>query len=314
MNAVPRLVVGVDGGGSKTVAWLAETRVGNACEVLGRGRGGSTNGRSVGMETAAQNLSSAIEAAFDDAELRPCRVAAACLAMAGADRDVEKEFFQSWADRTEVADRVVITNDALPVIYAAHEDAVGIALISGTGSLAIGRQADGTVGRCGGWGGLFGDEGSGYAIAIAALRAAARAEDGRGPETRLRDALVERLGVSKLMDAVPHLYNPSTSRGEIASLAPLVFKVASCGDEVAALIIRHAAETLAELVMALTRRMSFDATSLPLALAGSVLLNQETLVDQVLTRLKEASIDCHPIKLVHDPVEGAVAIARESLI
>ena len=91
-----------------------------------------------------------------------------------------------------MARSVRIVHDAVPILAAGSPEGWGVALISGTGSLAFGRDRQGRSCRAGGWGFLFGDEGSGYAIALAGLRAAAQAADGRAPATRLLEGFLER--------------------------------------------------------------------------------------------------------------------------
>ncbi len=113
------LVIGVDGGGSHTRAWIAHRDAQNEDGVIGRGSGGGSNPRIAGSTVATQNIEFAIQAAFDDARTPRRPVAAACIALAGADRKAEQVQIQQWAERSELADRVLITNDALPILYAA---------------------------------------------------------------------------------------------------------------------------------------------------------------------------------------------------
>ena len=202
MNRVGDLFLGVDGGGSKTSAWLAIGDPDGLPDVIGRGCSGASNCRSIGIDQATNSLRQAIDSAFQDAGRETTTVAAACLALAGADRSSDQRQIRLWAGRT-LADRLIVTNDGIPVLYAASPDGVGIALISGTGSFAVGRNAAGTVMRCGGWGSLIGDEGSGYQIALAGLQAAVRAADGRGMETKLLPALLEHFHIGDSHDLIP---------------------------------------------------------------------------------------------------------------
>ena len=173
-----QLLLGVDGGGSKTVAWLATGDPGESPRTLGRGAAGPSNPLAVGFDTALANLDTAIDAAFRDAQSARCRVAAATLGLAGSDRGTVREKVEQWAcgefreasgeyrgasDR-QLAERVVIVHDAALVLAAAVGNSSGIALISGTGSLVFGRDTAGRTARAGGWGWLLGDEGSGFAL------------------------------------------------------------------------------------------------------------------------------------------------------
>ncbi|MDG2220452.1 MAG: BadF/BadG/BcrA/BcrD ATPase family protein [Rubripirellula sp.] len=313
MDSETKLILGVDGGGSKTIACLAESDLSGPPRILGVGHGGPSNCRSVGTQQAINQLRLAIEAAFVDAKRQPTEVASACLALAGADRKIEKEQFQQWAKQANLAEAVVVNNDALPVVYAAFPDGVGIGLIAGTGSLAIGRNQDGSSSRCGGWGGLFGDEGSGYSIAVAALRAAAWDEDGRGPSTALRQIWLERLNVKTLNEAIPKLYDPGTDRAEIAAFAPQVFKAADAGDSVASEIIEEAASQLAKLVTTLQQQLQPGTSPLRLALSGGILNNQTSFTNRILEILRQPNHQLIETVIVRDPVQGAINIAADQI-
>lgn len=305
------LILGIDGGGTKTVAWLASRDHKNQLCVIGRGKAGPSNCRSVGTRKATENLDRAIELAFRDADRSRKPVAAACLALAGADRPAEQQPIQSWAAQRTLAQRITITNDAMPVLYAATSKGVGVALISGTGSIAVARNAGGQTARCGGWGGLLGDEGSGYSIALAGLRATARAADGRGPETSLSQRILEHFQVGDASDLIPIVYASETTRATIAQLAPIIFQAADSGDAVAGTIVTQAASELAEMVITLSRRLELRDVPFSLAISGSVLLHQPGLVNQLQLALAAASVRETAITTVTDAVFGALTMAAK---
>ena len=130
MNASDGLILGIDGGGTKTVAWLArcdftnKSDVTNTMEIIGRGRSGSSNVRGVGFETALDHLNQAVERAFADAELSRVTVESACLALAGAGREVEQQRIRSWADQCQLTSQLTVVDDALPVLYAASSEGI----------------------------------------------------------------------------------------------------------------------------------------------------------------------------------------------
>ena len=130
-----RMLLGVDGGGTSTEAWLAE--VGG--EVLGRGVSGPSNAKAVGMEAARQALDAALDAAFDDAGLEPAPVDAACLGLAGFDRPDDRTILTGWADEARLARRLVLVNDGDLVVAAGTPEGWGVGVIAGTGSIAVGR-------------------------------------------------------------------------------------------------------------------------------------------------------------------------------
>ena len=300
------LVLGVDAGGTKTVALLEEVSVKSPALHRGQGQGGPGNLRSVGLSAATREISAAIHTAFADANIHMTAVECMCLSVAGAGRIQEQQQLQAWAQPQNLPKRVLGTTDAEPIPAAASPAGVGIALISGTGSLAWGRNSSGQVQRAGGWGYLFGDEGSGYSIAISALRAVAMAADGRAPPSRLQEAFLTRLKVAKPSELIDRIYGTALPRNEIAACAELVFDAAK-HDLVARRILQAAAIDLAVMVTTLAQRLNFAAGQFPLAVAGGVLIHQPSFRADVLARI---GIPFSSDVLVPCPAVGAVMIAR----
>jgi N-acetylmuramic acid 6-phosphate etherase len=303
----PSLLLGIDGGGSHTVALLADA----AGNILGRGEAGPSNLRAVGADMALRALDDAIDRAFVAAGLTRQTVGAACLGLAGADRAGEQALLRTWAERGKLCDRLELTNDGALVLGAGTPEGWGLAVIAGTGSLALGRSADGRTARAGGWGYLMGDEGSGYRITLAALEAVARAADGRGPATRLTDAMFARLHVREMQAMVPVIYGGAWDRAALAGLAPLVFVTADAGDAVAMRIVEEAAGELAKTATAVVRQLGMPP-EVPLALAGGCLLASASYLERVLRMLAALGVSPQPATPVAEPARGAVRLAAAS--
>lgn len=309
------LLLGIDGGGSKTNAWLAAGDSAGSSRIIGCGAAGPSNCVAVGFETALVNLDAAIDAAFLAAGRSRTCVAAAVLGLAGADRDTVRPKIEHWAAEPQLAARVRIVPDATLVLAAAVGDAAGIALISGTGSLSLGRDMAGRTARAGGWGWLLGDEGSGFALAQAALRAVAAEVDGQGPTTALTAALSSALHVSHPRELVAAIHGTDThsdvtARAKIAALSPVVVQAAEEGDAVAGNLIERAAADLASLVDAVARQLALSANPFPLALAGGLLLGSQRLRSELARQLATLELTADPMTLVAEPVQGAVRLAQ----
>lgn len=306
------LVLGVDGGGTKTVAWLASTD-GGELQVVGRGEAGSSNPQAAGWSTALDNVQCAIDRALLAAGAGRARVRAACLALAGAGRDSDRQRVEDWARRSGFAEQVLVTHDALPVLAAGTPGGVGVAVISGTGSLAFGRNSAGQTARAGGWGYLIGDEGSGYAIARQALQAAARAWDGRGPQTALSDRLLAELGLAQPSELIHAVYGRQQDRHWLAGLAPVAVEAADAGDPIAGRIIDEAAADLAAMCAAVAKQLGFSSgpARLYLALAGGLLVNAASARNRLLQKIRERDFDQIEVQLVPEPVAGAVRLASD---
>ncbi|HXG10136.1 MAG TPA: BadF/BadG/BcrA/BcrD ATPase family protein [Gemmataceae bacterium] len=308
MKGGAALCLGVDGGGTQTVALLARRDEAGGWSVLGRGVAGPSNPQAVGPAAATRALDQAISLAFASAGIPRGSVAAACLGLAGADRPQDQRLIQEWASQVGLAEIVEVTSDAVLVLAAGTPAGWGLGVIAGTGSIAVGRSADGRTARAGGWGYLLGDEGSGYGLVMAGLQAVVRAADGRGPATLLTERLLSKLGVDRPEMLVPAIYRGSWDRAALAGLAPLVLEAAA-EDAVAAQIREDAARALAEAAAAVARKLELGPGPVPVSLAGGVLLGDVRYRERVLEAMKACGIQPDPVHLVREPAEGAVRMA-----
>ncbi len=304
------LVVGVDGGGSRCTAVLARATPAGGLVELGRGHGGAANVLSSGPAAAGASILAAIDEAFARAGLSRRRAAAGCLGLAGVGRPAERGQAEAWAAAAAVAERVIVVTDAELVL--AGEPPWGVALIAGTGSLAIGRAPNGQTARCGGWGPLLGDEGSGYAIAVSALRAVARMADGRGPPTDLAARLTRRFGAADAAGLVTILGNAAPRR-EIAAAAADVVTAADAGDAVAAAILATAGDELATQVAVVARRLGLPPGNYPLRIAGGLAVHAPRLRVRVSAALEATGWPPGEVTLVADPALAAARLAATML-
>src|SRR4051812_26792217 len=227
MSADDLLVLGIDGGGTSTVALLA-SRQG---EPIGRGVAGPSNAKAVGAPAARQAPEAAMAAAFENAGFEASPAAVACLGLAGFDRPEDRQLLGEWAEAGRWAERLILVNDGDLVVAAGTPDGWGVGVIAGTGSIAVARSPDGRKSRAGGWGHLIGDEGSAYGLVLAALRRLARRADGREVPRTSPDALSVHLcralcipGPERLVNV---LYSSEFDRSKIAALAPAILAAAT---------------------------------------------------------------------------------------
>ncbi len=308
----PVRLLGVDGGGTSTDAWLAVPGV----RILGRGKSGPSNAKAVGLNRARQALDAAIRAAFDDAQLVPAAVDVACLGLAGFDRPDDRRILAAWANEAHWAHRMVLANDGDLVIAAGTPEGWGIGVIAGTGSIAVGRTADERTARAGGWGHLIGDEGSAYAVVLDALRLVARRADGREPRPAESDPLTERLcaalGVTQASQIVMTIYAPEFDRSRMAALAPDVLAACATSPEDAQRLLTPAGAALAEMVVAAARSLGWLSGTLPLAAAGGFLLSATPVLQALIEGLARQGYQ-PSVTHVPDPVRGAVVLAERAL-
>ncbi len=313
MKSLPHrsdLVLGIDGGGSHTLALIAVADTG---QILGRGSSGPSNIQSVGVDSALTELALAVENAFATAGVPRSRVAAANLGLAGIDRQEGFDVMHEWADRVELADRVSVANDANLLLAAGTPEGWGLAVVCGTGSIAFVRSQEGVIGRAGGWGHLLGDEGSAFQIVLQSLRACCRAVDQCAPATAMVDRFVSKMGLPDAANFIHAVYRGPWDRAALAAMAPLVLECATEGDEVARHVVERQAEELARTAAAAVTNHHLPTQALPLALTGGVVLNSAMYRDWFLKALRQFGVQAEPVTLVEDPAIGAIVLARRFL-
>jgi N-acetylglucosamine kinase-like BadF-type ATPase len=198
------------------------------------------------------------------------------------------------------------------LLAAGTPDNWGLAIVAGTGSIAVGRAADGRRARAGGWGYLLGDEGSGYQITLAALQAMTQAADGCRPATALTEVVLQHLQLETPQALIQTVYRNDWDRARLASLAPLVFAAADVGDAIARDIVADAAQQLAQTGAAVVRQLGWQG-AVPLALAGGCLLASVSYREQVVRHLQGLGLTFNPITPVLEPAIGSVRLARSAV-
>lgn len=303
------LVIGIDGGASHTVAVLADANTG---AELGRGEGGPSNIQAVGAESALRELNSAVAGAFRAANVARKPVAAAALGLAGVDRSEGLDVIRGWADLVHLARRHTIANDATLLFAAGTPEGWGLAIVAGTGSIALALDREGRDARAGGWGYLLGDEGSAFRTGLLGLRAACRAADGVGEPTALLPLLLTELGTTDPREFIPAVYRGKWDKAAIARLAPLVLGAAS-GDAVATAIFESEARELARTAAGAVAAGELPRDGLPVALTGGMVVENERFRERFLVELRACGVTPGPVGLVEEPVVGAVVLARKLL-
>lgn len=297
-------IIGIDGGGTKTLALLADLDG----HVIARSASGPSNYNAVGFESACAALEDAINTVRQD---HPGKVSALCLGLAGVGREDDVEQFRLWAIEKFPDTAVKVVNDAEILLAAGSPTGAAIALICGTGSIVYGRTAMGELIRAGGWGYLFGDEGSGYSIGAAALRAVMKAYDGRGDSTLLVVLVLARRSLISPPELVRNIYGAEAPRLEIATLADLVEQAADQGDKVAIAVLDEAARELAQTVAVVYPKLG--ASTPQLILTGGTILYGHYLQTAFHRACEALGLVFAEKYYVSEPAEGAVQLALKML-
>lgn len=303
------LILGIDGGGSKTVALLADPRG----RILGRGTAGSCNFQTLPEADVRRALRAAIAGAFAAAGIPPQPADMIALGLSGVDRPGDHARVQRMLQEEKLGEKALIVNDSQLLLWCGELEGWGIAVVAGTGSIVFGCAPGGETARAGGWGHRFGDEGSGFGIGTAALRAVAKAADGRGPQTALSDLVLAHWGLESPSDLIPHVYQGSLPYAQVASLAPVVAAAAQQGDALSISILAEAARELAQAVIAVHRRLALPQ-QVPAAFGGGVLLRIKSVRSGLVRQAAAGGIELAPLALVEEPAQGAVKMALNSFL
>lgn len=299
------IVIGVDGGGTRTRIWVADERG----QQLGSAEGPGSALRPGEADRSADVIVATTREALASCEMTHVTPKVPCVGVAGAGRDPERQaLWQSLVSR-DVADEVVVHADAAIALDDAFGDGAGILLIAGTGSVAFGRGPTGTSSRCGGWGPVCGDEGSGAWIGRRALSIVTAASDEREPPTALVGAILTAAQVDDVDGLVG--WAATATPADLASLAPVVASTAETGDLRANSLLSMASEELVLHVRTLARRLFGDErASVPVALAGGLLSAGAPLRKRVEHRLKTgvpgAQVRAEEVVPVRGAVRGAL--------
>jgi N-acetylglucosamine kinase-like BadF-type ATPase len=299
-------VLGIDAGGSKTVALLATAEG----EVIAEGRVGGANLRTHGELAVEKTLDAVIDQVLG---AHITGLDAVCLGIAGVDREDDAATIRGIMRRLGFRDRTLIVNDALIALVAGAGQPRGLVIVAGTGSIAYGVNANAIAARSGGWGPVLADEGSGYWIGRHALVAIMRHADGRGPRTALTPMVLAHLGLARPDALVSEVYEGAERRQLVASLGQLVEQARAAGDAVAAEILRHAAVELVSAAASVVSRLGMRGDVFHTFLSGGMFKSNRWLAAEVSSRLLEVAPRASTSLLTAEPAMGAVVLARDGV-
>lgn len=302
-------VVGVDGGGTKTHAVIVD--VNN--RILGEGKAGPSNPIRVGIPSAAAAVREAIDRACEAAQVRRADLIAAEVGLAGARRPELRARMREALSSLEIPELRVV-GDSDIALYGATDGEPGVVVIAGTGSICCGINSAGKETCAGGWGPLVGDEGGGSWIARRALRAIAKASDGRGPTTSLiRDACTY-FHVSSPDDLSTAIYAPSITSERLAGFGRYVIEAAKAKDEVARRIMNEAGHELGIAASAVIRNLKMERERFPVAYVGRIFAASGDLVlEPMREEVKRTAPNAFVAAPLYPPAVAAARIARAHL-
>jgi|YNPBryantNP2012_1023418.scaffolds.fasta_scaffold00418_15 N-acetylglucosamine kinase-like BadF-type ATPase len=296
--------LGVDVGGSKTHALIADA----SGHALGFGQSGPGNPESVGYERLARVLQEATDEALSAAGISREMIAGAGFGIGGYDWPSQRPAMLEAIGALGLSAPVEIVNDALIALLAGAEQGWGVAVVAGTSCNCWGRSPDGREGRMTGFSWLGEAAGAGELV-LKALQAIALEWTRRGPATRLTRAFVELAGLPDVEALLEALTIGGLYIG--AEAAPVVFRVAAEGDEVALELVRWAGRELASMAIGVIRQLDLAPLSFEVVLAGSFFNGSPLLAETMAETIYPVAPGARLVRLEVPPVVGAVILGME---
>ncbi|MGL4451235.1 MAG: N-acetylglucosamine kinase [Sarcina sp.] len=250
-------IIGVDGGGTKTEA-VAYDLDGNVLKVALKGFGNPLNNK----EEALKNIHDSIKELTDEYGVEQLK--GLYLGIAGSESGNNTQLIKEVADEFYIDS--VVMNDGELALRAMLEGEDGILTIAGTGSISFGINGEKSL-RCGGWGHLLGDEGSAYKISVEAIKRMIFENDNNLEKSALTKKAMEHLKITNIDEVIPFVY--SSTKDEVAKLAPVVSILAEEGDKICIAIMESEGLALAKTTENTYKKLGFEKCSI--GLVGGVI-------------------------------------------
>jgi N-acetylglucosamine kinase-like BadF-type ATPase len=299
-------IVGIDGGGTKTAVTITHDQE-DALLTFTVGPINYNGGD-------ADAIAASFEEIFNQTKLYCTNleeVAHICIGAAGVSNPLVVRFLEKHVRDNGYMGPLTITGDQETALYGAQNAMQGIILIAGTGSICFGVNEKGEQHRTGGFGHLIDDEGSGYFIGRNLLSVLVQAEDGRITDTIIPALVYEQLGLSTVKEIVGFVYHKSTTKKDIAQLAPIMTTACEKGDALALELAEQCAASLFELVVPVIERLALYES--PIAIAGSVLQKSRFVKEALERKLAQSYPQTKLILPIKDAAYGAVLLGRSKM-
>ncbi|GEK33351.1 N-acetylglucosamine kinase [Kurthia sibirica] len=301
----------IDGGGTKTVAVIADHRGNIVAKTI--------VGRSNPTTLTQQQFEQTIAKCFDHLRAENAEVfAKVSCCFAGLSGVIEMSYEKIFKDVVlryyDDTLSIIIENDACIALFSGTLGEQGVVQIAGTGSITYGLNQQRESARSGGWGYLFDDEGSGYDIAIQGLRSVVKAYDYRGAPTAITAKILQHFDVESVEEIIDQVYSSEHPRTIIAPLSKYVEEAALAGDAIAQKILENTCQSYLTAIRACEKQLIWsDNTPITVVLAGGIFTNFQ-LFARMMEQLISVSHDNYQfIKPQLLPIGGAIIGAFKQL-
>ena len=309
-----KYILGVDGGGTKTVIRITNHYGTVASEIIT----GSGNYKSVGIEKASFNINKGILDAIKqlniDIEREDIIFSSSCFGLSGLDCDKDNEIYKNIILNSKIRkflnlEKIIFCNDSRIGLAAGSNNKNGIMIICGTGSNCFGINEEGKEAKANGWDYILGDEGSAYEIGVRALRLVMREYDGRGRKTLLSKIILEDLKLQSISDLIEWCYNIPFSSERFAALTKTVCRTAELGDKLSIKLLYEQAQEAFRSINVVAKKLKLTNRNFDIVYVGSVFRCEKYFKNVLTQMLKDKFPKINFIELTDKPVCGAIKMA-----
>jgi N-acetylglucosamine kinase-like BadF-type ATPase len=300
------LFIGIDGGGSKTKCILLDEKL----NVLSQSDGGPSNPLTVGYQDSAHLLFELIRKVSQKFGIE--KISSITIGIAGGGREknsneLRRTFIELCENKGVKINSLYVTSDAEVAIEGAFSGKVGAILIAGTGSIIFAKDKEGNFIRAGGYGKIFGDEGSGFSIGRKGLSAISKNFDGRGKKTILSDVISNEFVINNRDDLIAKVYN---EKFDVAGFAPYLISAAEKGDLICRTILNGEIRDLLHHIKAVKKNM--HETKMKLCLGGGLLSSDNYYSQELRKKIKKTFTDVKLTNADYPPEIGAALLAMKN--
>ncbi len=295
--------IGIDGGGSKTLAYLADMKG----SIIRSKTFGPSNYQIIGEKALRSVLFEILEYFNKGVNLTENNLKFISAGIAGLDRKKDRDKIQSIFNSLNLNTSIILNNDSYTSLAGALENEDGVILSSGTGSIALGKKGS-SYKRVGGWTHVLGDEGSGYSIGLNALKSVMKVYDGRLNASPLYYEIMNYINVDEPRETITYAYKNLHNTKKISSITPLVYKFFKKNDPLGVYLINYAVKDLVQLVTPLVNEFYSDDKGLLFTYSGSIISELEYIKFRIIKKLQEKYPKIIPVDPIYNSGVGALII------
>jgi N-acetylglucosamine kinase-like BadF-type ATPase len=306
------LVLAIDGGNVKTDLALVDT----GGRLLSLVRGGQSSPHYLGNDGCVKMLGTLLGLAFAEARLdldRSLPAATAQIMVAGADLPQELAALRAEIESLGWTQQLVVDNDTPALLRSGTDRGWGVGVVCGGGINCIGIAPDGRETRFPSLGAITGDWGGGYDVGIAALTAAARSADGRGPRTVLESAVPEYYGLAEPFDVARAIHLRELPSARLGELGRVVLPAAD-DDPVAAEIVARLTDEIVVMATVALKRLGLAGEDTDVVLGGGLIrAASQRAIGAIAAGVHELAPAANVIVAPTAPIVGAALLGFDAL-